>query len=222
MLSYSSLDYVISDRAQVENARSWGILDWLFDIEEAQFAHLDAFALNFAASLKDLKPLETAFAAAESAGFHLFLSFDYAGAGPFEKSDVIAIIDKFKSSSAYYMYNGKPLVSTFEGPGNAADWKDIKSKTGCFFIPSWSSLGAKEALKLGTPDGLFSWAAWPWGNQDMDTYVDASYLDYLGQARGKAYMMPVSPWFYTNLPGYDKNWLWRGMCLRERKWEEGR
>jgi hypothetical protein len=23
-------------------------------------------------------------------------------------------------------------------------------------------------------------------------------------------MMPVSPWFFTNLPGYDKNWLWRG------------
>jgi hypothetical protein len=41
----------------------------------------------------------------------------------------------------------------------------------------------------------------------MDTYVDVSYLDYLEQAGGKAYMMPVSPWFYTNLPGYDKNWL---------------
>lgn len=23
-------------------------------------------------------------------------------------------------------------------------------------------------------------------------------------------MMPVSPWFYTNMPGFDKNWLWRG------------
>jgi hypothetical protein len=24
------------------------------------------------------------------------------------------------------------------------------------------------------------------------------------------FQMPVSPWFYTNLPGYNKNWLWRG------------
>jgi hypothetical protein len=47
----------------------------------------------------------------------------------------------------------------------------------------------------------------------MDTYVDASYLDFLGQNGGKPYMMPVSPWFYTNLPGFDKNWLWRGECL---------
>jgi hypothetical protein len=41
----------------------------------------------------------------------------------------------------------------------------------------------------------------------MNTYTDASYRQYLS---GKPYMMPVSPWFYTNAPGYDKNWLWRG------------
>lgn len=186
----------------------------------AKEAHLDAFALNFAASLKDLKPLKSAFAVAEANGFQLFLSFDYVGAGPFDKAIVITIINEFKSSSAYYTYKGKPFVSTFEGPGNAADWKDIKAETGCFFIPSWSSLGAKEALKLGTPDGLFSWAAWPWDNQDMDTYVDASYLDYLGQAGGKEYMMPVSPWFYTNLPGYEKNCLWRGNVSRRAKQTE--
>ncbi|RDW93688.1 glycoside hydrolase family 71 protein [Aspergillus mulundensis] len=204
----------------VENARTWFADTWEVDISLAKAAHLDAFALNFAASLTDLRPLQTAFAVAEKLGFSLFFSFDYAGAGPFEKDVVIDIIGQFQSSPAYYTYKGKPLVSTFEGPGNAADWKDIKAKTNCFFIPSWSSLGAKEALKLGTPDGLFSWAAWPWGNQDMDTYVDASYLDYLDQAGGKAYMMPVSPWFYTNLPGYDKNWIWRGDDLWRDRWEE--
>ncbi|KAH2378148.1 hypothetical protein KXV98_005294 [Aspergillus fumigatus] len=204
----------------VENARDWIELEWAYHIIAAKEAHLDAFALNFAASLKDLKPLKSAFAVAEANGFQLFLSFDYVGAGPFDKATVITIINEFKSSSAYYTYKGKPFVSTFEGPGNAADWKDIKAETGCFFIPSWSSLGAKEALKLGTPDGLFSWAAWPWDNQDMDTYVNASYLDYLGQAGGKEYMMPVSPWFYTNLPGYEKNCLWRGDDLWRDRWEE--
>lgn len=79
-------------------------------------------------------------------------------------------------------------------------------------MPDWSSVGAMEALKRtnGVADGLFSWAAWPWGNTDGNTYVDASYKDYLKRAGGKAYMMPVSPWFYTNMPGFDKNWLWRG------------
>jgi len=79
-------------------------------------------------------------------------------------------------------------------------------------MPNWSSIGAMEAVKRtsGIADGLFSWAAWPWGNTDGNTYVDASYEDYLLRAGGKAYMMPVSPWFYTNMPGFDKNWLWRG------------
>lgn len=83
-------------------------------------------------------------------------------------------------------------------------------------MPDWSSRGAREALELagGVADGLFSWAAWPWGNTDGDTYVDASYVDFLERAGNKPYMMPVSPWFYTNMPGFDKNWLWRGKSPR--------
>lgn len=33
-------------------------------------------------------------------------------------------------------------------------------------------------------------------------------------------MMPVSPWFYTNLPGYNKNWLWRGDDLWYQRWRQ--
>lgn len=33
-------------------------------------------------------------------------------------------------------------------------------------------------------------------------------------------MMPVSPWFFTNLPGYNKNWLWRGDDLWYDRWQE--
>jgi hypothetical protein len=45
----------------------------------------------------------------------------------------------------------------------------------------------------------------------MNTYVDASYLQFLNDTSPDLkYMMPVSPWFFTNLPGYNKNWLWRG------------
>lgn len=32
--------------------------------------------------------------------------------------------------------------------------------------------------------------------------------------------MPASPWFYTNLPGYDKNWMWRGDSLWFDRWQE--
>jgi hypothetical protein len=58
-------------------------------------------------------------------------------------------------------------------------------------MPDWSSLGAKDALALKTADGLFSWAAWLWGNINMDTYINISYLDYLEKDSRKPYIMPV-------------------------------
>lgn len=85
--------------------------------------------------------IEQAFQVAVARKFRLFFSFDYAGLGDWDKAKVKNLINTYKGSPAYYIHeNGKPLVSTFEGPGAAADWRDIKSATGCFFVPDWSSL----------------------------------------------------------------------------------
>ncbi|KXH67234.1 mutanase [Colletotrichum salicis] len=192
---------------------------WRTDIRLAKEAHIDAFVLNMAHGEAVNEPsLERAFNAAKSEGFKLLFSFDYAGRGPWPKDTVISYLKKYGSTAEYFKHSdGKPLVSTFEGPGNADDWIDIKKQVSYFFIPDWSSEGAKPALALGggVADGLFNWAAWPWGPQDMDTYVDASYIGYLDK---KPYMMPVSPWSYTNMPGYNKNWLWRGDDMWHDRW----
>ncbi|KZF20787.1 carbohydrate-binding module family 24 protein [Xylona heveae TC161] len=202
----------------VTNAAKFSVADWQNEIRLAQEAHIDAFALNMAyGDPTNSASVANAFNAANSLGFKLFFSFDYAGNGPWAKENVIAYIDGYRSAPSYYQFNGRPFVSTFEGPASAADWAIIKQSTNCFFIPDWSSVGAKAALELGQADGLFSWAAWPWGNQDMTTYDDASYIQFLG---GLPYMMPASPWFFTNLPGYNKNWLWRGDDLWYDRWQE--
>lgn len=181
--------------------------DWEDDITQAKEAHIDAFALNMAyGDPNNDAQVPNAFSAANSLGFSLFFSFDYAGNGSWPQAEVISMINTYKSEAAYYYYNSQAFVSTFEGPDHAADWPAIKQETGCFFIPSWSSLGAKAAMATGVVDGLFSWAGWPEGPNDMYTTVDASYFDVLD---GDPYMMPASPWFFTNLPGYWKNWLWR-------------
>lgn len=203
---------------QVSNCASWTTSDWQADIKLAQDAHLDAFALNIASGDENnSESIATAFSAAQTLGFKLFFSFDYAGGGPWNEDDVIALILQYGSSSAYFGVGdgNAPLVSTFEGPGSAIDWTNIRSKTNCWLIPDWSSAGANDAMQLNrlAISGLFSWAAWPWGGSDMNTYVDASYLQYLDFWSGlfpAQYMMPVSPWFFTNMPGYKKNWLWRG------------
>lgn len=125
----------------------------------AMEAHIDAFALNIAAGWVDNDAqIANAFTAADSLGFKLFFSFDYAGNGPWAESDVYNLIRTYGSNTAYYHYNGAPFVSTFEGTDNANDWITIKAETGCFFMPDWSSRGAEVALKLGggVADGLFS------------------------------------------------------------------
>ncbi|KAE8132052.1 glycosyl hydrolase family 71-domain-containing protein [Aspergillus pseudotamarii] len=175
--------------------QGYEVSDWKHDMTLAQEAHIDAFALNMAHNeATNEQSVENAFQAAESLVFQLFFSFDYAGNGPWPQAEVIAMLQKYSSSSAHYRYQGKPFVSTFEGPGNAEDWIAIKAATGCFFVPDWSSLGAKPALQLagGVADGLFS----------------------------KSYMMPASPWFYTNMPGYGKNWLWHSDSLWYDRWVE--
>ncbi|CAI0649773.1 unnamed protein product [Colletotrichum noveboracense] len=202
----------------VGNTENYTSNDWADDMRLAKRAHIDAFALNMAhGEAVNEGALVAAFSAASAASLQLFFSFDYAGNGPWPQDTVIDYITKYASSDTYFHYNGKPFVSTFEGPDNADDWINIKAQTGCFFMPDWSSLGAKKAMAAGggVADGLFSWAAWPWGYWDMWTYSDASYKDYLG---GKPYMMPISPWFYTNLPGYNKNWLWRGDHIWGDRW----
>ncbi|RAH70323.1 mutanase [Aspergillus aculeatinus CBS 121060] len=206
----------------VGNVPTWTVDDWRHDIQLAQAAHIDAFALNIANGwFANEDTLAVAFEAAATDGFKLFFSFDYAGNGSWAEADVISLIKKYKLHGGYYTTekNGAPLVSTFEGPDSAADWANIRDETGCFFVPDWSSVGAIPASEEadGVVDGLFSWASWPWGNLNMMTFVDASYIETLNSS-SKPYMMPVSPWFYTNMPGYDENWMWRGDDTWYQRW----
>ena len=67
-------------------------------------------------------------------------------------------------------------------------------------MPDYSSQGASGAANAPNVDGLLSWEAWPTGTADTPT-ADSGYVKALN---GRPYMMPVSPWFYTNLPKYSK------------------
>lgn len=107
-----------------------------------------------------------AIGSAEQVGFQVFFSFDYAGGtGTWDKQLVISIINKWKGYNSYYKRGSQPLVSTFEGPNGAIDWKDIKAATGCFFVPDYSSLVRYISMPWlgmffrGRPQVLFSNAA---------------------------------------------------------------
>lgn len=205
---------------QAGNGAHMSPADWASDIAAAKGAKIDGFAMNIAAGDPNTdKVLSAAYSAAELAGgFKMFLSFDYLSMGAWSAGQAINKINRYKSSSSQFYYQGKPLVSTFEGVGNIGDWAGIKAATGCFFIPDWTSLGpAGFASHLGIADGAFSWDAWPEGAQDKSTDADEQWMKMLG---GRPFMMPVSPWFYTNMPKWGKNWLWRGDDLWHDRWQE--
>lgn len=194
--------------------------DWASDIAMAKDAQIDGFAMNIAAGDPNTdRVLAAAYSAAETAGdFTMFLSFDYLSMGAWDASQIINKINQYKYSSAQFNYEDKPLVSTFEGVTNTDDWSSIKDATNCFFVPDWSSLGpAGFSSHLKTVDGAFSWDAWPEGAADKSPEADEAWMEMLGS---KPFMMPVSPWFYTNMPQWDKNWLWRGDDLWYDRWQE--
>jgi len=181
------------------NAQNYIASDWLNDITLAREAHLDGFALNIASQDANTNTsLQAAYGAAALAGdFKMFISFDYLSEGPWNPGTVTSLINEFKSHPAQFIYNGSALVSTFEGVNNAGDWPGIKASTGCYFVPSWTSMGPSFASHLGEVDGFFSWDMWPVGATDKNTSSDLMWINML---QGKTYMMGISPWFYTNVP----------------------
>ncbi|KAH8702310.1 putative alpha-1,3-glucanase [Talaromyces proteolyticus] len=190
------------------------------DMELAKQAFIDGFALNIAQQDPSTDAvLQNAYAAAERVGnFSLFLSFDYLSGGPWPVDRVIDTINRYKTSPAQLYYERKPLVSTFEGVGNVDDWPRIREGTGCFAMPDWTSLGPERFANVrDNVDGFFSWDAWPVGKANKSIHNDQEWVN---ATAGKPYMMPVSPWFYTNLPQWNKNWLWEGAHLWTHRWEE--
>ncbi|KAF9885632.1 hypothetical protein FE257_012723 [Aspergillus nanangensis] len=204
----------------IGNAYYMTAAQWESDIIEAQKAHIDGFALNIAPQDHHTdQALQTAYNAADKIGdFSLFISFDYGSGGPWPVDRVISIVNTYKGRKSQFQYSGKPLVSTFEGCGNTGDWPQIKNATGCMFIPCWTSMGPEGIRNFqDTIDGAFSWDAWPVGAEDKTTASDVAWMNAIS---GKPYMMPVAPWFYTNLPQWNKNWLWRGDDMWHYRWKQ--
>ena len=131
-------------------------------------------------------------------------------------SQVVELVNRYKSSGAQMTVKGDPFVSTFEGPDWADNWAAVRSETGgLFLVPDWSSIGPYGvAEKLDMIDGAceqffpsfwywlsflritVSWDAWPKaGCSNVTSDEDKIYQEIL---RGKKYMMPVSPCFYTS------------------------
>ncbi|KAI1357445.1 glycoside hydrolase family 71 protein [Xylaria arbuscula] len=194
--------------------------EWQLDISQAKASGIDGFALNIgSADTWNDEQLALAYDVAGSNGFSMFLSFDMA-ASQWNADQISSYINTYNTYGSQLKVNNLPVVSTFEGPSQADIWAGVRSATGgIFFMPDWASLGAQGVGdKLSLIDGAFNWGAWPEANQlTMSTGNDVAYKSVL---QGKPYMMGVSPYFYTNLPQYSKNWYSSSDSLWFDRWSQ--
>lgn len=202
---------------------------WAQDIALAKAAGIDAFALNIAYPDGNIPTqVAYAFAAAEAAGgaFKLFFSFDYLGGGQTwpatGDNSVSSYLSKYKGSKAYFNYANAPLVSTFEGTGNIADWAPggaIRKAVGAvYFVPDWTSLGTGGiGGSLANIQGFFNWDMWPNGASNMTTDADEAWQSAIGSS--KTYMMGVSSWFFHSASG-GLDWVWQGDDLWADRWAQ--
>ncbi|KAJ7471197.1 glycoside hydrolase family 71 protein [Mycena galericulata] len=208
--------------------------DWLQDIVLAASKGIDGFALDVGRDPWQWNRVADAYAAAKGQGpfFKLFMSFDMGSLPCASLQDAPPLrnyIQTYRNHPNQFMYNGKPLVSTFAGEscrfgsGNLNDGWNNALKSGqppIHFIPSFF-VDSASFPGLTVIDGAFHWnSAWPQGNYDINFTPDMSYISKLG---GRSYMAGISPWFFTHYgpDTYNKNWVYRGdNWLLAQRWEQ--
>ncbi|KAL0633373.1 hypothetical protein Q9L58_007747 [Maublancomyces gigas] len=198
------------------------LADWNRDITLAKAAKIDGFAINAGPNdAWSVAQLNLAYQSAEANAFKLFISFDMLCCGTWPVSQVADFINAHKNSPAQFKVNNQPFVSTFEGTNFVSQWTQVEQSTGALFlVPSWTSMGPQTfQSNLNAVDGTFPWDAWPHGRSPTHKTVDSDRA-WISSVPGKSFMMPVSPWFYTNLPQFGKNWNWDSDTLWFDRWEQ--
>ena len=169
--------------SQVGNSASYTVSQWTSDIQLAKAVGIDGFALNIGGDSYTGTQLSNAFTAAQNVGaFLLFISFDYGANPGFTTAQVQSYVNQYSGSSAYFHYNSKPLVSTFEGPNAAnTDWNAVGSQYS--LLPDWTSLSSDFSSRLSQVVGALAWIAWPTYPNSIDTSGDSYWINMLN---GKA------------------------------------
>ncbi|KAA1477920.1 glycoside hydrolase [Dentipellis sp. KUC8613] len=153
--------------------------------------------------------------------FKLFLSLDMSSLPCASDADVAALqalVERYAAHPAQLLHNGtgRAVLSTFAGDACAfgqAGWARVAKGSGAWFVPAFFG-DVRSWAGWDAVNGGFNWnAAWPTGKFNVTWDPDAAWRSALNvSGKQKAYMAPVSPWFFTHFGQntYNKNWIYRG------------
>nr|XP_019045434.1 hypothetical protein I302_05824 [Kwoniella bestiolae CBS 10118]OCF24364.1 hypothetical protein I302_05824 [Kwoniella bestiolae CBS 10118] len=199
---------------------------WLEDIALAKSKGIDGFALNIGLDSYSQPQLDLAYKAAEQSGdFVCFISFDFNWYTVDNVTGVSDMMKRYNDLPAQFKVDGKPFVSSFIGDG--FDWAAVSQGCGqeIYAVPFWAP--TQENADNKGLSGLFSWTAWASKDNGpidapLTTIQDEAYINVVTKAN-KAYMAPVSTWFFTHFGKevpYSKNWLFKSENLWKERWDQ--
>ncbi|KAE8151543.1 glycosyl hydrolase family 71-domain-containing protein [Aspergillus avenaceus] len=199
--------------------------DYDADMRRAKEYGIDAFALNIGTDAYTDTQLNFAYESAANHGMKLFISFDFNCWHSSQGSEVGAKVRQFADHPAQLNVDGKVFVSSFCGDG--VDPGAIREAAGCeiFFAPNFRP----DQGDFENVHGAFNWMAWhsngcnkaPTAEQRVAVMDGDNAYQYA--LRGKAYIAPVSPWFFTHFGDevpYSKNWVFPSDLLWYYRWRE--
>ncbi|KAL3483274.1 alpha-1,3-glucanase/mutanase [Aspergillus germanicus] len=200
--------------------------DYDDDMKRAKSIGIDAFALNVGTDAYSEGQLDYAYESAANNDMKVFISFDFNWYNTGQGSLVGQKIAKYANLPGQLIVDGKVFVSTFVGDG--VDVNAIRSAAGqpIFFAPNFHP---ERGTDISQVDGLFNWAAWDSNGRNKApkpgelVTVQQGDETYLNALNGKAYIAPVSPWFFTHFGpevSYSKNWVFPGDLLWYDRWQE--
>ncbi|KAJ4289098.1 hypothetical protein N0V90_011440 [Kalmusia sp. IMI 367209] len=203
--------------------------DYDDDMKRAKAAGIDAFALNIAKDDYTDAQLGYAYESAANNDMKVFISFDYNYFETGENELVGAKLKDYCGKPGQLQVDGKCFASSFNGdtdPAKLFNAQTIRTAAGLdlYLVPNLSPTGIRDATSVDDIDGSFNWIGWdsnganraPTAEANVSTSeFDSKYTEWLG---GKAYMAPVSPWFFTNFA--SKAWNFPGDLLWFRRWNE--
>ncbi|HEY3328561.1 MAG TPA: endo-1,3-alpha-glucanase family glycosylhydrolase [Capsulimonadaceae bacterium] len=202
------------------------------EIVEAQAAGIDGFAVNIGSWYNEpyyIRRTNLLFQAAQElgTGFKYILSLDLATLKPEHIRDIVKAYAKHPN---HYQYNGRPLVTTFDG--GSVDWKSIlrplkaEGYDLCFVpffypnpvteLPSYDAVKAHFARYNDFCDGYFFFGAA--GTADELTAGNAAY-NRAAREDGKLVMASYTPYYWgSNQPG-RRYFETQGGVGTEKQWK---
>jgi len=205
------------------NVNSYKQQDWEQTFDLASKASIDSFVFNIGRDSWTETQLDLAFSVAPNYFTKICFSFDLAVAS-WDTQNVIETLKKYATQPGHYKYDGKYLVSTFDGGARAnVDWVKVKDGVpNIFVVPHLPP----NVIPPGI-DGVLNWNAWPTRDNKPIDGNSSTVDDYIMEeelTEGQAYATLVSPWSFTDFSGNGvtppKNWIFKSDELLVTRWNQ--